>query len=222
MSRRVNSKRKFESNEEKPSTRSKRTLSSKLASLNSVETPKKTSENKENSFNHWLMKSEPESRIENGHEMKFGIEDLKANKDQITCWDGVRNYEARNHMKAMKLGQEAFFYHSNCKNPGLAGIIRICKEHYVDHTQFDSNDPHYDPKSDKNNPKWFMVDVKFVRDLKRFIPLTELKHYHLQHKKDGGPLANLSLFTRSRLSVQSIRDEEWDFILELENKPSIL
>lgn len=67
----------------------------------------------------WLMKSEPESRIENGHEMKFGIDDLKSSKNQTTHWDGVRNYEARNHMKSMKLGQQAFFYHSNCKNPGL-------------------------------------------------------------------------------------------------------
>lgn len=89
--------------------------------------------------------------------MKFGFDDLKSSKDQITHWDGVRNYEARNHMKTMKIGEQAFFYHSNCKNPGLIGIIKICKEAYVDHTQFDPNDAHYDPKSDKSNPKWMMV-----------------------------------------------------------------
>lgn len=73
-------------------------------------------------------------------------------------------------------------------------MMKICKEAYVDHTQFDPNDAHYDPKSEKNNPKWFMVDVQFVRDLKRFIPLAELKKYHLEHKKNGmGALANLSL-----------------------------
>lgn len=138
--------------------------------------------------NYWLMKSEPESRIENGHEMKFGLDDLKASKDQITHWDGVRNYEARNQMKTMKLGELAFFYHSNCKTPGIIGIMKICREAYVDHTQFDQNDPHYDPKSDKTNPKWEMVDVKFERDLKRFIPLQELKHYHLLHKKEGKEL----------------------------------
>ena len=97
-------------------------------------------------------------------------------------------------------------------------IIKICKESYVDHLQFDPNDAHYDPKSDENNPKWFMVDVKFVRDLNRFIPLSELKMYHLKHKSEGnGPLRNLSLFTRSRLSVQSLTKEEFDFIVSLEN-----
>ena len=121
-------------------------------------------------------------------------------------------------MKSMKLGQYAFFYHSNCKNPGLVAVMRVCKESYVDHTQFDPKDAHYDPKSDKSNPKWHMVDVKYERDLKRFIPLTELKHYHLKHKQEGdGPLKDLSLFTRSRLSVQSIRKKEWNFILDLEN-----
>lgn len=71
----------------------------------------------------------------------------------------------------MKVGQQAFFYHSNCKVPGIAGLVEVVRESYVDHTQFDSDDPHFDPKSDPNNPRWFMVDVKFVRDLKRFIPL---------------------------------------------------
>jgi predicted RNA-binding protein with PUA-like domain len=171
---------------------------------------------------YWLMKSEPESRIENGHEMKFSFDDLKAREDQITHWDGVRNYEARNLMKAMQVGQYAFFYHSNCKNPGIIGIVKICKEAYVDHTAFDTNDPHYDPKSDKKNPKWFMVDVKFERDLKRFIPLTELKYYHLLHKANGkGPLRNISLFTRSRLSVQSLNEEEWNFIVNLEHEKCV-
>jgi predicted RNA-binding protein with PUA-like domain len=155
--------------------------------------------------------------------MKFGFDDLKSVKDQITHWDGVRNFEARNHMRSMKIDQNAFFYHSNCKIPGIVGIIRVCKEAYVDHTQFDQNDAHYDPRSKKEDPKWFMVDVQYVRDLKRFIPLAELKEYHLMHKAKGnGPLRDLSLFTRSRLSVQSIREEEWDFIVELENKESIL
>jgi predicted RNA-binding protein with PUA-like domain len=126
-------------------------------------------------------------------------------------------------MKSMKLGQSAFFYHSNCKNPGLVAVMKICKEAYVDHTAFDTKDPHYDPKSDNSNPKWFMVDVKYERDLKRFIPLTELKYYHNLHKKDGkGPLKDLSLFTRSRLSVQSVKKHEWDFILSLEDQAPIV
>ncbi|KAM3615477.1 uncharacterized protein V6R79_002864 [Siganus canaliculatus] len=107
---------------------------------------------------HWLMKSEPESRLENGVDMKFGIEDLKALPEQTDCWDGVRNYQARNFMRQMKLGQSAFFYHSNCKEPGIAGVMKIVKEAYVDHTQFDKTDVHFDASSKPDNPKWSMVN----------------------------------------------------------------
>lgn len=166
---------------------------------------------------HWLLKSEPESRIEKGVDVKFGVSELKASPEQTACWDGVRNYQARNNMIAMKKGQKAFFYHSNCKVPGIAAIIEIAKESYVDHTQFDKRDPHYDPKSSKDNPRWKMVDVKFVRDLERFIPLAELKSLHLEHKKKGGgPLSNLALFTSARLSVQPLTKEEFEYIIELE------
>ena len=183
-------------------------------------------------FTHWLMKSEPETRMENGVDMKFGIDDLIECPDSTSCWDGVRNYSARNHMMSMKVGQQAFFYHSNTKPPGIIGLVDIVKESYVDHTQFDSKDPHYDPKSQKvnvfdkcteficilpkDNPRWFMVDVKYVRKTKRYIPLDELKKIHLEHKKTGGALVNLSLFTKARLSVMPISKEEWDFILGLE------
>ncbi|MCJ8739949.1 hypothetical protein PDJAM_G00053370 [Pangasius djambal] len=166
---------------------------------------------------HWLMKSEPESRIERGVDVKFGIEDLKALPNQTGCWDGVRNYQARNFMRDMKVGQQAFFYHSNCKEPGIAGIIKIVKEAYVDHTQFDKKDAHYDPSSKPENPKWSMVDVQFERMTKRFIPLTELKKYHLKHKGNGGALSSMALFTRARLSVQPLTAEEFDFILSLED-----
>lgn len=121
-------------------------------------------------------------------------------------------------MKSMKLGDRAFFYHSNCKVPGIVGIMQIVKEAYPDHTQFDPQDAHYDQKSDPDNPKWIMVDVKFERDLNRLIPLAELKDIHLMHKKNSkGGLENLSLFTQSRLSIQSINEEEWNYILSLEN-----
>ncbi|KAK2165443.1 hypothetical protein LSH36_50g04047 [Paralvinella palmiformis] len=170
-------------------------------------------------YTHWLMKSEPESRLEKGIDVKFGIEDLKEEPDQTACWDGVRNYQARNFMRdQMKQGQEAFFYHSNTKIPGIAGVMKIVKEAYPDHTQFDKKDPHYDSSSSKDYPRWFMVDVQFVRMLKRYIPLSELKHYHLQHKDNDGPLKNLALFTKARLSVQPISDEEWTFILGLEDE----
>ncbi|XP_046718750.1 thymocyte nuclear protein 1 isoform X3 [Silurus meridionalis] len=145
-------------------------------------------------YTNWLMKSEPESRVENGVDVK-----------------------ARNFMRDMKVGQQAFFYHSNCKEPGIAGIIKIVKEAYVDHTQFDKKDVHYDPSSKPENPKWSMVDVQFERMTRRFIPLTELKKYHLKHKGSGGALSNTALFTRARLSVQPLTAEEFDFVLSLED-----
>ncbi|XP_067910029.1 thymocyte nuclear protein 1 isoform X2 [Heterodontus francisci] len=138
----------------------------------------------------WLMKSEPESRIENGVDVKFGVEDLKAQQNQTACWDGVRNYQ-------------------------------IVKESYVDHTQFDKKDPHYDPRSSKQNPKWFMVDVQFVRMMKRFISLTEMKKYHQEHKTKEGPLKNMALFTRARLSVQPLTKAEFDFVLSLEDQKPV-
>ncbi|CAL8362585.1 unnamed protein product [Merluccius merluccius] len=172
-------------------------------------------------YSHWLMKSEPESRVENGIDVKFGIEDLKALPNQSGCWDGVRNYQARNFMRDMKEGHLAFFYHSNCKEPGIAGVMEIVKEAYVDHTQFDKKDVHFDASSKPDNPKWSMVDVQYQRMLQRFIPLSELKKYHLQHSAKGGPLKNMALFTRARLSVQPLTSEEFDFVLDLENKESI-
>ncbi|XP_045441387.1 thymocyte nuclear protein 1 isoform X3 [Pipistrellus kuhlii] len=111
----------------------------------------------DNVSSYWLMKSEPESRLEKGVDVKFSIEDLKAEPKQTACWDGVRNYQARNFLRAMKLGQEAFFYHSNCKEPGIAGLVKIVKEAYPDHTQFEKSNPHYDPSSKKDNPKWSML-----------------------------------------------------------------
>lgn len=170
-------------------------------------------------YTRWLMKSEPESRFEKGVDVKFGIEDLKSEPNQTACWDGVRNYQARNFMRdQMKIGQLAFFYHSNCKDPGVAGIVEIVKESYVDDTQFDPKDPHYDPAAKKDNPKWFMVDVKFVRMMKRYISLKELKTLHMEHKVSGGPLKSLALFTSARLSVQPVTEDEFEFICSLEDK----
>ncbi|XP_046718749.1 thymocyte nuclear protein 1 isoform X2 [Silurus meridionalis] len=146
-------------------------------------------------YTNWLMKSEPESRVENGVDVKFGIEDLKACPNQTSCWDGVRNYQ----ITSMSL------------------MFQIVKEAYVDHTQFDKKDVHYDPSSKPENPKWSMVDVQFERMTRRFIPLTELKKYHLKHKGSGGALSNTALFTRARLSVQPLTAEEFDFVLSLED-----
>ncbi|NXH29209.1 THYN1 protein, partial [Myiagra hebetior] len=179
-------------------------------------TPESGGEESKITYCHWLLKSEPESRLENGVDVKFSIDDLKAQPNQTTCWDGVRNYQARNFLRSMKLGQQAFFYHSNCKEPGIVAIVEIVKEAYPDHTQFDKKSLYYDSTSKKENPKWSMVDVQFVRMTKRFIPLSEIKVHHLEHKTNGGPLKNMMLFAKQRLSVQPLTQEEFDFVLSLE------
>lgn len=152
-------------------------------------------------MNYWLMKSEPDT---------FSITALQNRPNQIEHWDGVRNYQARNMLRdEMKLGDQVFFYHSNCADPGIVGIMEIVKEGYPDHTAFDQNEDHYDRKSDPNNPTWFMVDVKFVRSFIRTITLTELK--------ECPELDGLILTRRgNRLSTMPISKAHWDFIVGLE------
>ncbi|XP_033832751.1 thymocyte nuclear protein 1 [Periophthalmus magnuspinnatus] len=210
-------------NETMPSVKdADKTAGSRRKAASSVKSGSKDTADTTPEYSHWLMKSEPESRLENGIDVKFGIEDLKALPDQTGCWDGVRNYQARNFMRQMKEGQLAFFYHSNCKEPGIAGLMKIAKEAYVDHTQFDKKDVHYDASSKPENPKWSMVDVQYQRMMKRYLPLSELKKYYHQHSAKGGPLKNLALFTRARLSVQPLTKEEYDFILSLEDKDPLV
>ncbi|XP_025087642.1 thymocyte nuclear protein 1-like isoform X1 [Pomacea canaliculata] len=167
-------------------------------------------------YTHWLLKSEPDSRIENGVDMKFSFDDLKNRPNQTEHWDGVRNYQARNFLRdEIKEGHEVFFYHSNCKEPGIIGICQVVKSGYPDHTQFEKENPHFDSSSKHDNPKWYMVDVKYKSALDRFVSLSELKSIHMKHVKDGGPLQNMALFTRARLSVQPVSQDEWDFIINL-------
>ncbi len=150
---------------------------------------------------YWLVKSEPE---------EFSIDDLYRRPKRTEHWDGVRNYQARNFMRdGMKKGDEVFFYHSNCETPGIVGIARVVREAYPDHTAFDPDDPHYDPKSDPENPRWLMVDVKYVRKLKRTISLAELK--------DNPKLADMALVRKgNRLSVLPVAAREWRAILDME------
>lgn len=150
---------------------------------------------------YWLVKSEPE---------EFGIDDLYRRPKRTEHWDGVRNYQARNFMRdGMKKGDEVFFYHSNCETPGIVGIARVVKEAYPDHTAFDPDDPHYDPKSDPDEPRWFMVDLKYVRKLKRTIALAELK--------DNPRLSDMALVRKgNRLSVMPVSAAEWQAILDME------
>ena len=110
----------------------------------------------------------------------------------------------------MKKGDQVFFYHSNCEPPGIVGIAEVVKEGYPDHTAFDPDDKHYDPKSDPQNPRWMMVDVKFVRKFKDVLSLAELK----QHKQ----LKDMRLLQKgNRLSVMPVSKQEWDYIVELAN-----
>jgi predicted RNA-binding protein with PUA-like domain len=152
-------------------------------------------------MNYWLLKSEPG---------EFSIDDLASRPAQTEHWDGVRNYQARNMIRdGMKVGDSVFFYHSNCEEPGIVGIARIVREAYADHTAFDPDDKHFDPRSKPDNPSWFMVDVQFVRKLKRCITLSELR--------DQPALDGLALIRRgNRLSVMPLTEEQWHFILELE------
>ncbi|OAI05851.1 EVE domain-containing protein [Methylomonas methanica] len=152
-------------------------------------------------MNHWLMKSEPDT---------FGIDDLFNRPEQTEHWDGVRNYQARNMMRDdMKIGDQVFFYHSNCDEPGIVGIMQVVRESYPDFTAFDPDDKHFDPKSNPDKPTWYMVDVKFVRKLSRNISLRELK---LKTE-----LADLALLRRgNRLSIMPVNAEQWAFILSLE------
>ncbi len=152
-------------------------------------------------MNYWLMKSEP---------TEFGIDDLAARPAQTESWDGVRNYQARNMIRdEMKVGDGVLFYHSNCETPGIVGIAEICREAYPDVTAFDPAHPHYDAASTPESPRWFMVDVRFVRKLRRTIPLAELK--------DRRELEGFALIRKgNRLSVMPVTAAQWRFILSLE------
>ncbi|MDD5462994.1 MAG: EVE domain-containing protein [Methylococcales bacterium] len=151
-------------------------------------------------MSYWLMKSEPDT---------FSISDLYKKSNQIEHWDGVRNYQARNMMRdAMKLGDQVFFYHSNCAVPGIVGIMEVVKEGYPDFSAFDPDDPHFDAKSDPAHPRWMMVDVKYVKTLCRIITLQELKGYP--------ELADMALIRRgNRLSIMPVSPYQWAFILAI-------
>jgi predicted RNA-binding protein with PUA-like domain len=153
-------------------------------------------------MSYWLMKSEPDV---------FGIDDLAAAPRRTTGWDGVRNYQARNYMREMARGDQAFFYHSNCAEPGIAGIVEVVRTAYPDPTAFDPDDPHYDPDSTPERPRWYMVDVRLVRPTRRIITLAELR------KEAEKKLKGLALLRKgNRLSVLPVSAPQWRFILSLE------
>ena len=149
---------------------------------------------------YWLMKSEPDD---------FSIDDLA--RVGTEAWSGVRNYQARNFMRQMKVGDGVLFYHSSCPEPGVAGVATVASEAYPDPTQFDPRSDYHDPKSTREEPRWSLVDVAFERKLKRTIPLDEIK----QHTEALGE--EFALIRRgSRLSVMPVTATQWKFLLSLE------
>lgn len=149
-------------------------------------------------MNFWLMKNEPED---------YSIDNLAV--DKIEPWDGIRNYQVRNMIRdEMRIGDSAFFYHSNCEIPGIYGQMTICKEAYVDHTAFDKKAKYYDPKSKKDAPRWLMVDVKFKKKFTKVVTLKQLKSYK--------ELSQMRVVQRgNRLSITKLEKKEWDFIIKL-------
>ncbi|WP_267224646.1 EVE domain-containing protein [Dyella silvae] len=148
---------------------------------------------------YWLMKSEPDA---------FSIDDLKRKGQE--AWDGVRNYQARNFMRdGMRVGDKVFFYHSNCDEPGIVGIAEVATDAYPDPSQFDPKSKYFDAASSRDNPRWMLVDVKFVKKLKHTISLKALQAEPV--------LADMALVRKgNRLSVMPIGAEEWRHILTME------
>ena len=148
---------------------------------------------------YWLMKSEPDT---------YSIDDLQS--FGVDHWDGIRNYQVRNFFRdQMQVGDQSFFYHSNCKVPGIVGTMEIASKAYPDHTAFNPSEKYFDSKSDPENPRWLMVDVRYIRHLDRMITLSELR---LQKQ-----IADMKLLQRgNRLSVLPLSKKEWQYILNME------
>ena len=150
-------------------------------------------------INYWLFKTEPDT---------YSIQDLAGEPKKTTYWDGVRNYQARNMLRdEIKKGDRVLIYHSNANPPGVAGTAVVVKEGYPDHTAFDKKSKYFDAKSDPDNPRWFMVDVKFVKKFKEVVSLEELKHVP--------ELKDMVLLNNSRLSVQPVTKKEYDIIVKM-------
>lgn len=168
---------------------------------------------------YWLMKAEPESRMERGHDVRFSIDDLAA-KTEPEPWDGIRAYPARNNLRAMKKGDLAFFYHSNTKIPGIVGTMEIVKEHSPDLSAHDPNTAYYDPKSKPEDPKWSVVHVTFKQKIKTPITLKELKAWQTTK---GNPLENMQMLKLARLSVSKVSEAEWKFLVgEMEKNGDVV
>jgi len=150
----------------------------------------------------WLFKSDPET---------FGLHELQLSPDETTCWDGVRNYQARNLLRdRIRSGDGVLFYHSRLNPPEVVATARVVRRGYPDPTQFMPDEPHHDPKSDPADPRWFAVDIRLDKILNRPVSLPEMR--------ETAGLQEMVLLNRSRLSVQPVTPEEWKIILKLGRK----
>ena len=145
---------------------------------------------------YWLMKSEADV---------YSIDDLE--RDGSTLWDGVRNYQARNNMQAMKVGDVVLYYHSRQTPSAVTGLARVVNEAYPDPTQFDPKSKYFDPKSGEDDPRWWLVDIEFVRKFGESVPLHDIK--------DEPALSEMVLVNNSRLSVQPVKAEEFRKVLAM-------
>ena len=151
---------------------------------------------------YWLFKSEPAT-------YSFG----RLEQEGHTEWSGVRNYQARNFMKIMKIGDRGFFYHSNTTSPGIVGICRVVRTAYPDFTALDPKSDYFDPRASTEKPIWEMVDVAFERPLARYLTLERLRAQRT--------LAQMQLVQKGqRLSVQPVTKAEWDTIIKLSERES--
>jgi len=151
-------------------------------------------------MNYWLMKSEPDS---------FSLDDLQSRPNGTEPWDGVRNYQARNFLRdEIKVGDKVLFYHSNTAEPAIVGLAVVVRQGYPDHTAFDPEEKHFDPKSNPDMPRWYMVDVKYVCHLS--FPLTR------DFLREHPILSGMGVLKKgNRLSVQPVTAKEWQAVLEV-------
>lgn len=171
----------------------------------------------------WLMKAEPDPRIVKGKDVKFNVDDFESVK--TTSWEGVRNHQAKNYMKAMQVGDKVLFYHSNCKTPGIAGFAHVVKEAHPDYTAWDPSHPYYDPKSVEEKPRWFMVDVEFDSRAAHYVPLAILREIAgsgcgvpgVEYIGPEGVAAvkGMELVNRGRLSVQKVEEAAYEVIQKM-------
>lgn len=150
-------------------------------------------------MNYWLFKSEPED---------YSLSDLKNDNNSTGRWDGIRNYQARNLLRdEIKINDQVLFYHSSCKNIGVAGTAKVVSAPYPDPLQFDPESKYYDPKSESDKPRWFSVDIQYQQECIKFVPLTLIKATK--------ELEEMVLVKRGRLSIQPVNQNEWNIIMKL-------